>query len=77
MNLFRFIPGYETSVYEAGREPIFVALVALFICFVLTRGYTRAARTHERALAAYEQDGNAEALGVVDGLVAELAGGRR
>jgi uncharacterized protein (TIGR00661 family) len=32
---------------------------------------------HERALAAYDQDGNAEALGVVDGLVAELAGGRR
>ena len=32
---------------------------------------------HERALAAYEQDGNTEALGVIDGLVAELAGGRR
>ena len=44
MNLFRFIPGYETSVYEAGREPIFVALVAFLICFAITRGYTRAAR---------------------------------
>ena len=44
MNLFRFIPGYETSVYEAGREPIFVALLAFLICFVITRGYTRAAR---------------------------------
>jgi uncharacterized protein (TIGR00661 family) len=32
---------------------------------------------HERALDAYEQDGNAEALGVIDGLAAELAGGRR
>ena len=32
---------------------------------------------HERALAAYEQDGNAEALAVIDGLVDELAGGRR
>ena len=32
---------------------------------------------HGRALAAYEQDGNTEALGVIDGLVAELAGGRR
>ena len=32
---------------------------------------------HERALAGYEQDGNTEALGVIDGLVEELAGGRR
>jgi len=32
---------------------------------------------HERALAGYEQDGNAEALRVIDGLVQELAGGRR
>jgi hypothetical protein len=44
VNLFRFIPGYETSVYEAGREPIFVALVAFLICFTITRGYTRMAR---------------------------------
>lgn len=44
MNLFRFVPGYETSVYEAGREPIFVALLAFLICFVITRGYTRIAR---------------------------------
>lgn len=44
VNLFRFIPGYETSVYEAGREPIFVAVVAFLICFAITRGYTRAAR---------------------------------
>jgi hypothetical protein len=44
VNLFWFIPGYETSVYEAGREPIFVALLAFLICFVITRGYTRMAR---------------------------------
>jgi hypothetical protein len=44
VNLFRFIPGYETSIYEAGREPIFVALLAFLICFVITRGYTRIAR---------------------------------
>jgi hypothetical protein len=44
VDLFRFIPGYETFVYEAGREPIFVALVAFLICFVFTRGYTRMAR---------------------------------
>jgi len=44
VNLFWFIPGYETSVYEAGREPIFVALLAFLLCFVLTRAYTRIAR---------------------------------
>jgi hypothetical protein len=44
VNLFRFVPGYESSIYEAGREPIFVALLAFLICFVITRGYTRAAR---------------------------------
>ncbi len=44
MNVFRFVPGYETSVYEAGREPIFVALLAFLICFAITRGYTRIAR---------------------------------
>ena len=32
---------------------------------------------HERALAGYEQDGNAEALAVIDGLASELAGRRR
>jgi hypothetical protein len=44
VNLFRFVPGYEDSIYAAGREPIFVALLAFLICFVITRGYTRAAR---------------------------------
>jgi hypothetical protein len=44
VNLFRFVPGYETSVYEAGREPIFVALLAFLICFAITRAYTRIAR---------------------------------
>ena len=51
VNLFRFIPGYETSVYEAG-EPIFVALLAFLICFVITRGYTRMARVRGWAAAA-------------------------
>ena len=52
VNLFRFIPGYETSVYEAGREPIFVALLAFLICFVITRGYTRMARVRAAAACA-------------------------
>lgn len=44
MNLFEFVPGYEDQVYEAGREPILVALLAFLVCFVLTRAYTRIAR---------------------------------
>jgi hypothetical protein len=31
VSLFRFVPGYETSIYEAGREPIFAALLAFLI----------------------------------------------
>ena len=44
MNLFRFIPGYETGIYESGREPALVMLVAFLITFALTRAYTRIAR---------------------------------
>jgi lysyl-tRNA synthetase class 2 len=44
VDIFSFVPGYETSIYEAGREPIFVTLLAFLVTFVLTRGYTRVAR---------------------------------
>jgi hypothetical protein len=44
VNLFRFVPGYETGIYEAGREPALVMLVAFLITFALTRAYTRIAR---------------------------------
>ena len=44
MNLFNFIPGYETAIYESGREPALLMLLAFIITFVMTRGYTRAAR---------------------------------
>ena len=32
MNLFRLLPGYGAHVYDAGREPAFLLLVA----FILT-----------------------------------------
>jgi hypothetical protein len=44
MNLFRFIPGYESAIYENGREPALVMLLAFVITFVFTRAYTRIAR---------------------------------
>ncbi len=44
MDVFQFIPGYETAIYRAGREPAFVVLLSFVITYMLTRGYTRLAR---------------------------------
>ena len=44
MNAFGFLPGYETNVMLAGREPLLLALLAFLITFALTRLYTRLAR---------------------------------
>jgi len=44
MDILSFIPGYTRYIYDAGKEPTFVLLVAFVITFILTRGYTRAAR---------------------------------
>lgn len=44
MNLFNFIPGYESAIFQTGREPAFIMLLAFVITFIITRGYTRIAR---------------------------------
>lgn len=44
MNLFRFIPGYETYIYGGGREPAFLILLAFILTLAGTRFYTRMAR---------------------------------
>ena len=44
MNLFGFFPGYETHLYDAGREPAFLILVAFILTLAGTRFYTRMAR---------------------------------
>lgn len=44
MNVFRFIPGYEHSIYEPGKEPIFLLFVGFAVTFMITRLYTRTAR---------------------------------
>ncbi len=44
LNLFRFIPGYQTHITEAHKEPLVLLLLAFLITFVLTRLYTRLAR---------------------------------
>lgn len=44
MNLFGFLPGYETHVYDSGREPAFLMLLAFVLTLAGTRFYTRMAR---------------------------------
>jgi hypothetical protein len=44
MNLFGFLPGYEAHVYDAGREPTFLMLLAFILTLAGTRFYTRMAR---------------------------------
>ncbi len=45
MNLFRWIPGYESAIYNEGKEPLLLLFVAFLVAFGLTRLYTRLART--------------------------------
>jgi lysyl-tRNA synthetase, class II len=44
VRLFRFVPGYEPYVVDAGKEAIFLLFLAMLITFALTRLYTRVAR---------------------------------
>jgi hypothetical protein len=45
MNLFRFIPGYESYIYDESKEPLLFLFLAFLITFALVRLYTRLART--------------------------------
>ena len=44
MDIFNFIPGYDSAIFLKGREPAFVMLLAFILTFIITRGYTRIAR---------------------------------
>jgi len=44
LDLFRFVPGYEKQIVDAGKEPLLLLLVSFLIAFVLTRLYTRLGR---------------------------------
>jgi hypothetical protein len=44
VNLFRFIPGYESGIYDAGREPALMMWLGFMFAFLGTRFYTRMAR---------------------------------
>jgi hypothetical protein len=45
MNIFRFVPGYESGIYDLGKEPLFCLFLSFLVAFVLARGYTRIARS--------------------------------
>ena len=44
MDLFRFIPGYRGVIFDEGKEPLFLLLLAFLIAFGGARGYARMAR---------------------------------
>jgi hypothetical protein len=44
VNLFRFIPGYENAIFDAGREPAFLMLLTFIVTLAATRFYTRVGR---------------------------------
>jgi hypothetical protein len=45
LDLFHFIPGYRGVIFDEGKEPLFLSLLAFLIAFACTRGYTRLARS--------------------------------
>jgi hypothetical protein len=44
LDVFHFIPGYDTNVVAAGKEPLLLLILSFLITFALTRLYTRLAR---------------------------------
>jgi hypothetical protein len=46
MNLFGPVPGYNTHIYDSGKEALFFVFLSFLIAFALTRLYTRQARIH-------------------------------
>ena len=44
MDILNFIPGYNTNIFLAGREPAFIMLLSFVLTYIITRGYTRIAR---------------------------------
>jgi hypothetical protein len=44
VDLFRFIPGYRGVIFQEGKEPLFLLLLAFLTAFAGARGYARTAR---------------------------------
>jgi lysyl-tRNA synthetase class 2 len=72
MNLFDFIPGYESAIYDTGREPAFVMILSFIITFIFTRGYTRIARVRGWGSASF---GGVHTHHMVFGLIVAFSAG--
>jgi hypothetical protein len=72
VDLFRFIPGYRGLIFDEGKEPLFLSLLAFLIAFTCTRGYTRLARKRNWGSASV---GGVHLHHVVVGIVFVLAAG--
>jgi hypothetical protein len=72
MNVFRFIPGYEEEIYQAGKEPLLLLLLSFLLSFALTRLYTRLARRYAWGSGRL---GDTHIHHMVPGLVLVLVGG--
>ena len=46
MDLFSPVPGYETHIYDGGKEALFLLLLSFLIAFFCARLYTRLARIY-------------------------------
>jgi hypothetical protein len=46
VNVFRSIPGYDTHIYDGGKEALFLLLLSFLLAFALARLYTRLARVY-------------------------------
>jgi hypothetical protein len=46
MNVFDRVPGYQTHIYDGGKEALFLLFLSFLIAFALTRLYTRLARDY-------------------------------
>jgi hypothetical protein len=44
LKVFDFIPGYDTDIVAAGKEPLLLLILSFLITFAITRLYTRLAR---------------------------------
>jgi hypothetical protein len=72
MNLFDFLPGYETHIYDGGREPAFLMLLAFILTLAGTRFYTRMARVRGWGSASV---GDVHVHHLVPGVVMSLVAG--
>jgi len=72
VDLFSFVPGYETHIYDSGKEALFLLLVSFLIAFFCARLYTRLARIYGWGSA---NVGGVHIHHAVPGLVLALAAG--